>query len=195
MKIIDAFKVGILTHSVSNEISNKVENLLIPRLNELDNVDNMVHTDYFGKRKIFELNETPELIEEIYKCKNYFNQILKSSNLHNSKITSYWVQDYRTEKDYHVRHNHGKNELSIVYWVRADKNAGPLIINNPIPLVNFLYSESEEPKNEYTTSAIQIQPEKGKMVIFPSVIEHSVLPSKNKDCIRTTIAFNLDLYK
>ena len=195
MEIIDAFKVGILQHKVSNNIADKVEDLLIPRLNQLSNKDNMVNTDYFNKDKVFELNETPELIEEIYKCKDYFNQILKSGNVHYSKINSYWVQDYRTEKDHHVRHNHGKNELSVVYWVRADKNAGPLIIHNPIPLVNFLYDEANEPKNEYTTEAIKITPEKGNIIMFPSVIEHSVLPSNSKNCIRTTIAFNLDLYK
>tara|TARA_Y100001972_G_C7535741_1_gene269799 strand:+ start:117 stop:704 length:588 start_codon:yes stop_codon:yes gene_type:complete len=195
MKIVDSFKVGILQHKVSNYVADKVENLLIPRLDQLSNKDNMVNTDYFHKKQIFELNEIPELVEEIYKCKDYFNQTLKSHSVHHSKICGYWVQDYRNDKDHHVRHNHGKNELSVVYWVRADKNAGPLVIYNPIPLQSFLYSEASEPRNEYTTAAIKVSPEKGGIVMFPSCIDHSVFPSETKNCIRTTIAFNLDLYK
>jgi uncharacterized protein (TIGR02466 family) len=192
MKIVDVFRVGILTYNVSNKIANDIENLVVPRLNFLNsNADGLVNTDYHENSRIINLDEIPELVNEIYKCKDFYNKTLNSYHVDKASITHYWVQDYKNNH-HHPRHNHGKSELSVVYWVRASENAGVIKFHNPISYNHFMYGNVDiDKKNSYNTIDVNIKPQKGTILMFPGPLDHEVFKG-SKDSIRTTIAFNLD---
>ena len=54
MEIHDIFKVGILAHNVGDNLANKIENIVIPRINKLNSIDGLVNTDFINKN--FSLN-------------------------------------------------------------------------------------------------------------------------------------------
>jgi uncharacterized protein (TIGR02466 family) len=181
MEIKSAFPVPILFHQIEKDIANKTEKFIIPRISHLKEKYD-VETDYFSDR-IFSLEEIPFLMKEIHKCIDYYCSELK---IKVPSLQNYWVQNYN-ENHFHTLHNHGRCELSIVYWVRANSSSGNFKLMNPSPYNKILYHENEH--SLYTTHFLQIPPIKGGLIIFPSYLEHEVLQGK-KDCIRTTLALN-----
>jgi uncharacterized protein (TIGR02466 family) len=78
------------------------------------------------------------------------------------------------------------NQISGVYWVRANENAGGLCFRNPNPFVEYAqWMDSQYGYQEY-----EFQPIKGKLLLFPSYLKHAVMPSSS-NVVRTTIAFNV----
>tara|TARA_R110001606_G_scaffold107729_1_gene232596 strand:- start:13 stop:585 length:573 start_codon:yes stop_codon:yes gene_type:complete len=184
MVINNFFPTGVLFDMVSESLAAKIEDLILPRLPQLSlDVSNENYNDFHNPERIISLEELSPLVDEVYKCQEYYCKI---SNFTPGKITGYWVQDYR-KNDYHTRHNHGSCSLSVVYWVR-NKGGGPLSIYNPNPHISIQHQTEDGP---YSNVSINIPPIKGGIVMFPSYLDHMVSPSL-EECIRTTIAFNLD---
>lgn len=186
MKLEKFFPTGILTYDIDNTISNYIENLITPRLSGLKYED-AVLTDFF-KEKIITLKEIQPLINEINRCQTYYSQ---NTNFAPSKgIKSFWVQDYKASS-FHQRHNHGRTQYSVIYWVRAENNPGLLVIHNPNPFSSVWNGGTKGYKNLYTQTRINFTPKKGRIILFPGYLDHEVLKGGD-NCVRTTIAFNLE---
>ena len=109
------------------------------------------------------------------------------NRIHAGYSYNWWVQDYK-EGDVHDEHHHNVGQISGVYWVRANENAGGLSFRNPNVFVE--YGHTVKDTAPYSWQEYVYQPVKGRLLLFPSYLKHTVLPSL-KDCIRTTIAFNV----
>lgn len=182
MKIQGFFPTGVLFHQVPSQLSNQIESLIIPKLNYLERKDE-TYTDYYKKR-IIEINEIKGLVTEIEKCVMFYANEIK---VEPKPISNYWVQNYSTG-DIHSRHNHGRSLFSIVYWVRANNNAGNLVIYDPSPYRGVWgdpYCTSP-----YSTNEVSITPKKGLLTMFQGYVDHEVLPG-GEGCERTIIAFNI----
>lgn len=183
MVIKELFPTPILFHQVDSKLSDYVENLVVSRLNNLEKIDNL-KTDFFKKNKTVKIEEISELFEEILKCKKIFEQ---NTNFGESSLHEFWVQDYSYNQT-HNTHNHGRNQLSVVYWVRANQEAGNFVLFDPKPQQS-IFNNNVVNHSKYTELYHTISPIKGGMIIFPSYINHQVKPG-GPNCIRTTIAFN-----
>lgn len=184
----ELFSIPILEHSVSERIANEVEQFVVPRLSLIPRPDNNAPhaTDYFEDKKVVHLiNDVPELFGEIQDCVNRFQQQSSIKHLHDVNQYTWWTQDYH-EGDIHTEHEHGMNKISGVYWIRANENAGGLCFRNPNPYVEYAHNENAQ----YGHRQYEFQPIKGKLLLFPSYLKHSVMPS-SKNVVRTTIAFNV----
>ena len=83
----------------------------------------------------------------------------------NLYLLNFWVMEY--EKGNHaVKHNHWPATLSGVYYIDVEENSSPIIFEN-----NFT-----------------IEPKNGMLLLFPSIVNHEVPPSKGK---RIVASFNL----
>ena len=92
------------------------------------------------------------LINKILKKSQEFLKI--NCNLH---PLNFWVMEY--EKGNHaVKHNHWPASLSGVYYIDVEENSSPIIFEN-----NFT-----------------IEPKNGMLLLFPSIVNHEVPPSKGK---------------
>ena len=182
MKIKSFFPIAVLQHKVSSDISDYVEKITLKNFNKLEQQDTL-KTDFWNKEKTLDLNKISPLMEEINKCLKYY---CSQTQIPIPKIFNHWVQDY-SEKEYHPKHNHGRCELSLVYWIRSNKDAGYFKIDNPSPYNKIFYHTP--PPSIYTTNSISIPPVKGGLIIFPSFLDHEVLPG-GKNCVRTILAIN-----
>ena len=162
MKIENLFPTALFQHKVSPSIADYVEEIFLQNYNKLQQTPTL-KTDFFNDKKSISLNEISPLMEEIDKCLEYYCSQIQ---IFIPKIFNYWIQDY-SENEFHELHNHGRCELSLVYWIRSNKKAGSI----------------------YTSNFILIPPTKGGLIIFPSFLDHEALPSE-KGCIRTTLAIN-----
>ena len=185
VELKNIFPTCMLECYVDPRLADQVEEILIDKIDSMptDHTGNL-HTDYFSTERIDIKELCPKLYSEMEKAKDHFRELTtyKATNEFDA-----WVQDYRDEKAIHPRHQHGISGISGVYWVRANEGAGPLIFYNPDPVLDYV--AADDWFNPYRGTIYEYMPEKGKMLLFPSYLQHEVMPS-SPDVVRTTIAFN-----
>ncbi len=98
--------------------------------------------------------------------------------------------------DFNVKHNHPRSNLSGVLWIRAPKNSGNIVFTSPqfFDRFNELDSYTEEFKyNSNCYMTYYFSPTEGRILIFPSSLEHEVEKNKSSED-RISYSFNIKLF-
>tara|TARA_B100000579_G_scaffold432931_1_gene450729 strand:- start:1102 stop:1773 length:672 start_codon:yes stop_codon:yes gene_type:complete len=170
------------------------------------------YLNWFGKtHKLFEKSfniDDAQLLEhcpllkgfvedEIY---NFLREIRSNEEVIQAiphlKIGSSWATQF-DEGDYAHQHNHLPDEISGVYYYQVPERKK---IDEPVnqyegylyfvsPVQGHYFSPMTSPQQK-----LYITPEKGRLVLFPSYLEHAVMPCSNHDKARISISFNGSLY-
>ena len=125
------------------------------------------------------------------KLESYVNQsvllFLKELQFEASKIKhlNSWV-NYSLKYNYQNQHQHMPAKVSGVYYIKSNEKDGNLRIHSPIKHLPDL----EKAKN-LSSNIIEYVPKSGKIILFPSWVEHSVRPNMTEDT-RISISFNYD---
>lgn len=183
--IVGKFSTPFLRYTISDELADMVESIIVPKLNLLKH-NKSQYTDFHNKAQkvITNLNEIPELNDEIKKAFDLF--VVKTGfNQVSYNVSSLWCQDYK-KGDIHELHHHGRAYISGIYWVRANENAGKIRFKNPNTMVDLWDTNKTTP---YSKTYEDFETKKGVIMLWPSYLYHEVLPGGEK-CERTTIAFN-----
>lgn len=118
----------------------------------------------------------------------YFNEIYNPKDNIQIYITQSWINHTREGEQHHV-HSHPNSILSGVFYIDADKLCDK---------ITFIKTHTSEiyidPKNYHTfnSNAWYYDVGEGTLVIFPSLVKHSVgpvPPSPNRN-VRISLAFN-----
>tara|TARA_B000000532_G_scaffold14443_1_gene10375 strand:- start:1493 stop:2071 length:579 start_codon:yes stop_codon:yes gene_type:complete len=112
----------------------------------------------------------------------------------NFKFSQYTLQmhdlwcNFYTKYQSQEKHSHGRHFLSCAYFFSAPENSAPLIFFNPTheAIVNF------PTEHEMALHIFPVKPEKGKVIIFPSWLEHGVKLNKTIEP-RITFSCNWDI--
>lgn len=88
-------------------------------------------------------------------------------------------------------HNHPHSLLSGVYYVQASENCGALTFRDPRPVAVMMAPPITD-LNAWTFRAVTYQPKPGRMLIFPSWLDHGVGPNLS-DTERVALSFNISL--
>ena len=82
-----------------------------------------------------------------------------------------------------------------VLWIKIPENCGDILFSAPLNFSTFLeiesYTEDFKEKINYFHS-YKFKPEEGKLLIFPSHLEHNVNENKSNED-RISISFNMIL--
>tara|TARA_R100000541_G_scaffold57133_1_gene67026 strand:- start:677 stop:1261 length:585 start_codon:yes stop_codon:yes gene_type:complete len=107
-------------------------------------------------------------------------------------INTLWI-NINQEKDYNLEHNHPNSVMSGVYYVKAQKNSGDLVLSHPASIaMEYDWSGRNLKKyNKYNSPMWKIPPIENRLLLFPSWLLHSVRPNLNKNKNRISISFNL----
>jgi uncharacterized protein (TIGR02466 family) len=197
IKYNECWPITIAEVKLNDSLVDYVEEKVVPHLKSLESYNGSMYSDYFDN-KIDLVDLVPELLLEVQKhAQNYAKHTnLKLGNriqAGGSKAFGYWTQDY-VENSFHARHSHGLHGVSGTYYVRANESAGPIKFYNPNQLSLYVNYQKDEKNNDdvfddnYPSDKF-IKPEKGKLVLFPSFLEHEVLACR-PNAIRTSISFN-----
>ena len=97
--------------------------------------------------------------------------------------------------DFNCFHNHPRSDLSGVLWIKAPKDSGNLVFSSP-QLFNR-YQELDSYTNEFKYNSnlymsYYFTPKEGRILIFPSDLEHEVKENKS-DEDRISYSFNIKL--
>jgi len=161
MKIQTETEIGIYTLENHQELNNKLKKIISDFRKEYPESDN---SNVKAWHSHFDTHyKEPRfriLIDKVLKKSQEFLKM--NCKLH---PLNFWVMEY--EKGNHaVKHNHWPGGLSGVYYIDVEENSSPIIFEN-----NFT-----------------IEPKNGMLLLFPSIVNHEVPPSKGK---RIVASFNL----
>ena len=160
---------------------------------------NQVDVDEY---KIFEksgLKETIDfefrVLEQFPKMKQMFthisNRLIKEGLNYDNKLeisSSWFTKTHKGEQS--PMHDHKNCVFSAVYYYGDyDDKVGNLIFKNPI--VNLTsYRLNVDKSNKFNTYDIEITPQSGSLLIFPSYVSHKIDVHKS-DIPRLSLAFNM----
>lgn len=99
---------------------------------------------------------------------------------------------------HHARHEHFGCFMGGVFWLSAPEKSGNFIIFDPVcvreqNITQYLFAKSDG-NTEHNTPRYTIIPEAGKMVMFPSWLQHQVQSNQSNED-RISIAFNVYMVK
>ena len=113
----------------------------------------------------------------------------KAIGLKNDLIfTSSWFSINRLYST-HMPHNHIPSTWSGVYYVQATEEDATLTFIDKNKECNWPWASNME-ITAYTTPQFSIKPKTGRLIIFPSYLQHLVAEQK-VDAERATISFNM----
>ena len=94
---------------------------------------------------------------------------------------------------FNIRHVHPNSALSAAYYVKAKKNSGHISFFDPKE-VKTMYHPPIKTYNELSSEAVTVEPEEGKLLLFPAYLQHSVKENLS-DEDRIVISFNVNIAK
>lgn len=107
------------------------------------------------------------------------------------KLSSIWI-NINGYKDFNITHSHfGPSIISGCYYVDVNENSGDIVFERPGFPASINGSFLAKRDNEYVAHGASYSPIPGKLILFPSYLEHYVKPNLS-DKPRISIAFNYD---
>ena len=97
------------------------------------------------------------------------------------------------KNDYNVVHTHPNAYLSAAYYVRASKNCGRFIVENPLSVSKHSYPEIEK-LTELNRQVAELEIEEGDLLLFPAYLPHKVEENKSESD-RVVVSFNINVNK
>ena len=106
------------------------------------------------------------------------------------KVTSAW-SIINKKNSSNSRHIHSNNYISAAYYVKAPTNCGDIIFYDPRDAKVVRKPEGIN-GNNLNADTVNITPQEGLLVLFPSYLYHSVNENQSDD-ERVVISFNVDI--
>jgi len=134
------------------------------------------------------------LTQNLFLLKEYIQQVAKTFSHHlftnpeQITIQESWI-NYSKKYQYQNKHDHFKeNTLSGVYYLKTSGSDGNIKFYPPSACMRY----DKKITTEMTHSSIEYKPQEGKIILFPSWVEHSVLPNMTEST-RISVSFNLSV--
>ncbi len=194
MKLNNIFTSFVIVDYLTN-IDN--ESIINYALNLKTNGKSKSHSNKLGWQSA-NLDLSSPLFDTLFKeinsrVKEIHDEIGLKKNLEN-KLSAAWL-NINKMGGYHVQHKHMDATLSGTYYLTGVESGaeGNIVWKNPTSIDYHMPPHSTvENFTNITSGCYSEKPEKGKLVIFPSWLEHYVEPNLT-DKNRISIAFNTQI--
>ena len=132
-------------------------------------------------------SEYQQLVQELYKMQE---EIYQEEWLDRQpKLGNMWA-NINYPGGYNRPHVHPNCLFSGVYYVKANKNSGVFVANDPRPGIQTIMpirKSGRPPKHLWRE--VHLEPIPGRIIMFPAWLWHCVEPNQSND-IRISISFN-----
>jgi len=156
---------------------------------------------YTENKKILDSDEFEKLKSRIQTHIDHFlHDILDCENTISFEIQNSWINRHDKD-DFAGIHRHSNSIISGVYYPEVDDISGAIIFQKDKSYYNlwtdtieigFNYQKhnNQEKLNIFNSEAWGIYPQKGDIILFPSLLYHSVASNQSHN-IRYSLAFNV----
>jgi len=93
--------------------------------------------------------------------------------------------------DFNLIHTHANSYLSAAYYVKAPKNCGRFIVENPHSISRHSFPVLERP-TQLNAEVVRLEIAEGDLLLFPAYLPHGVEENKS-DEDRIVISFNINI--
>ena len=142
---------------------------------------------WHSKTEMHLKSEYQQLVQELYKMQE---EIYQEEWLDRQpKLGNMWA-NINYSGGYNRPHVHPNCLFSGVYYVKANKNSGILVANDPRPGIQTMMptrKQGRPPKHLWRE--VHLEPIPGRIIMFPAWLWHCVEPNQSND-IRISISFN-----
>ena len=123
-------------------------------------------------------------------CLMMMNEIWKEEWLDREPVLGNMWANINPQGGYNAPHIHANSLFSGVYYIKAPKDSGRLVCNDPRPgeQLSMPTRKKGQPPNHLWIEVL-LEPQEGRIIIFPFYLWHSVEPNKSND-IRISVSFN-----
>ena len=188
---MDLFPVPIFGAEFDN--SEELRKVMMPILRDIEDTDPDPHiysakgyTNYNPAQQIIDRPELEELRNFIFNIGMNANETIGLKS--NLMFTGSWFSINRLYST-HLPHNHIPSTWSGVYYVQATEEDATLTFIDKNKECSWPWASNME-ITAYTTPQFSIKPKTGRLIIFPSYLQHLVAEQK-VDAERATISFNM----
>jgi uncharacterized protein (TIGR02466 family) len=190
MEVVELFPTPMMIVNIESELDmREITKLKLLTLNKKNLIANGHNGNFF--------HNNSELLKSYLKdsslektIQKYLNIFLKEVWLEKDstiKITGSWI-NLNPPNSIHHEHFHTNSILSGVLYIDTEKNCGDFQTHRPKTnsrqISGFAYG-----KNKFVEQIRDFTPKKYDLYIFPSTLQHSVLPNKSNK-IRISFSFN-----
>ena len=132
-------------------------------------------------------SEYQQLVQELYKMQE---EIYQEEWLDRQpKLGNMWA-NINYPGGYNRPHVHPNCLFSGVYYVKANKNSGVFVANDPRPgMQTMMPSRKPVRPPKHLWREVHLEPIPGRIIMFPAWLWHCVEPNQSND-IRISISFN-----
>ena len=161
------------------------------KMREKDPVGHTISNRRGWQSSCFSLENEDDILQNfLTNCLSEFPPIEKSIKL----FVSAWI-NINPPEAFNLKHNHPTSDLSGVLWIKAPQDCGDIIFDSPHSFATHQeidsYVEDFKKDNNYF-HAFSFDPVAGRMLVFPSHLDHHVDFNKSQED-RISISFNIRL--
>jgi hypothetical protein len=136
--------------------------------------------------------EMNKLMKNIEEAASYCFDDVGARPSANRKITDYWI-NINKKGDSNIPHVHALSTFSGVVYIECEEDSGNILFHNNAAenyyYLELTHSKDKDKNNPYQFSHVFYSCIKYRVLIFPSILLHSVEPNKS-DKDRISLAFN-----
>ena len=138
---------------------------------------------------VLDTEELADLRAEIdTHLQEFFEAVYTPDNGVGLRITQSWT-NYSDGTDRHHRHSHANSAISGVYYPQSENECDQITFHTPLTQYQRLDIVSRE-ENSSTSQGFWVQSKTGRLVLFPSYMEHSVPKLDVRTSTRISLSFN-----
>ena len=150
----------------------------------------VTRTNMKGWHSQTDMHEKPvfkPLVDELFKM---INEIFEEEWLESGvKMGNMWA-NINPPGAMNRPHLHPNSHFSGVYYIKAPKNSGNIVFNDPKPGAHMVMPRRKPGKPpSHLWKEVHVDPLEGRIVMFPSWLWHGVEPNESND-IRISVSFN-----
>ena len=191
-KTVNIFPVPVHQFDVNgfSEIQDELIDYVY-KMREKDPVGNTISNRRGWQSSCFSLENEDDILQNfLTNCLSEFPPIEKSIKL----FVSAWI-NINPPEAFNLKHNHPTSDLSGVLWIKSQKDCGNIIFESPRSFATHQeidsYTEDFKKNNNYFHS-YYFPPTEGRIIVFPSHLEHFVDFNKSNED-RISVSFNIRL--
>ena len=145
-------------------------------------------THFISYDNLHENEEFADLCEVVL---NETNEILNTYCIvrDDHYISAMWA-NITTENHRHMLHIHPNSLLSGIIYVKTPPNCGNIVFSDPRPAARMMEPDYHQ-MNQINAGVMQLPPQKGNMIFWPSWLPHGVEKGQNQGTDRIAVAFNI----
>jgi len=147
-------------------------------------------TNLKGWHSTTDMHQVPvfkPLVDELFKMQN---EIFKEEWLDGTPTMGNMWANINPPGGMNRPHIHPNSHFSGVYYIKAPKDCGQIVFNDPRTLSHMIMpTRIKETPPSHLWREVRVDPLEGRMIMFPSWLWHSVEPNESND-IRISVSFN-----